>query len=163
MSHAVQGHPRLTAHGGEFWQNVVHWKGEWKTTPVLLPPEPHEQYEKAKRYDTRRCAPRSEGVPCATTEELRAISNSSRKNEEDSPNGKWHSVLDVSGGESKAQCCKEQYCIGTWNIRSVKQGKLDVVKEEMASVNINILGISELKWMRMGEFNSDDHYNYYCG
>ena len=63
----------------------------------------------------------------------------------------------MSGGESKAQYCKEQYCIGTWNVRSVNQGKLDVVKQEMARVNTDILGISELKWMEMGEFNSDDH------
>ena len=58
---------------------------------------------------------------------------------------------------------KEQYCIGTWNLRSVNQGKLEVVKQEMARVNINILGISELKWTEMGEFNSDDHYIFYCG
>ena len=60
-------------------------------------------------------------------------------------------------------CYKEQYCIGTWNIRSMNQGKLEVVKHEMARVNIDILGTSELKWTRMGEFNSDDHYIYYCG
>ena len=71
--------------------------------------------------------------------------------------------MDVSGDESKVQCCKEQYCIGTWNVRSMNQGKLEVVKQEMARVNIDILGISELKWMGMGEFNSDDHYIYYCG
>ena len=71
--------------------------------------------------------------------------------------------MDVFGGESKAQCCEEQYCIGTWNVRSAKQGKLNVVKEEMASVNINILGISELKWTGVGEFKSDNHYIYYCG
>ena len=59
--------------------------------------------------------------------------------------------------------CKEQYCQGTWNVRSMNQGKLEVVKQEMARVNINILGISELKWTGMGEFNSDDHYIYYCG
>ena len=69
----------------------------------------------------------------------------------------------MSGGRSKAQCYKEQYCIGTWNIRSINRGKLDVVKQEMARLNISILGISELKWMGMGEFNSDDHYIYYCG
>ena len=68
----------------------------------------------------------------------------------------------VSGGESKVWCRKEQYCIRTWNVRSVNQGKLDVVKQEMARVNIDILGISELKWMGMGEFNSDDHYIYSC-
>ena len=71
--------------------------------------------------------------------------------------------MDVTGDRSKVQCCKEQYCIGTWNVRSMNQGKFEVVKQEMARVNINILGISELKGTRMGEFNSDDHYIYYCG
>ena len=71
--------------------------------------------------------------------------------------------MDVTGDRSKIQCSKEQYCIGTWNVRSMNQGKLEVVKQEMARVNINILGISELKWTGMGEFNSDDHYIYYCG
>ena len=71
--------------------------------------------------------------------------------------------MDVTGDRSKVQCCKEQDCIGTWNVRSMNQGKLEVVKQEMARVNIDILGISELKWTEMGEFNSDDHYIYYCG
>ena len=71
--------------------------------------------------------------------------------------------MDVSGGESEVRCCKKLYCMGTWNVKSVNQGKLEVVKQEMARVNINILGISELKWTRMGEFNSDDHCIYYCG
>ena len=71
--------------------------------------------------------------------------------------------MDVTGDGSKIRCCKEQYCIGTWNVRSINQGKLKVVKQEMARVNINILGIGELKWTRMGEFHSDDHYIYYCG
>ena len=64
---------------------------------------------------------------------------------------------------SKVRCCKEQYCIGTWNVSSMSQGKLEVVKQEIARVNVNILGISELKWTEMGEFDSDDHYIYYCG
>ena len=72
-------------------------------------------------------------------------------------------VVDVTGDRSKVRCWKEQYCIGTWNVRSMNQGKLEVVKQEMARVNVNILGISELKWTGMGEFNSDDHYIYYCG
>ena len=72
-------------------------------------------------------------------------------------------VVDVTGDTSKVQCCKEQYCIETWNVRSMNQGKLEVVKQEMARVNIDILGISELRWTRMGEFNSDDHHIYYCG
>ena len=71
--------------------------------------------------------------------------------------------MDVTGHRSKVQCCKEQYCIGTWNVRCVNQGKLEVVKQEKARVNVSILGISELKWIGMGEFNSDDSYIYYCG
>ena len=70
--------------------------------------------------------------------------------------------MDVTGDGSKVRCCKEQYRIGTWNVRSMNQGKLEVVKQEMARVNVDILGISELKWTGMGEFNSDDHYIYYC-
>ena len=70
--------------------------------------------------------------------------------------------MDVTDDGSKVQCCKEQYCIGTWNVRSMNQGKLEVVKQEMARVNIGTLGISKLKWTGIGEFNSDDHYIYYC-
>ena len=68
----------------------------------------------------------------------------------------------MTGDRSKVQCCKEQYCIGTWNVRSMNQGKLEVVKQEMVRVNVDILGISKLKWTGMGKFNSDDHYIYYC-
>ena len=71
--------------------------------------------------------------------------------------------MDVTSDGSKVPCCKGQYCIGTWNIRSMNQGKLELVKQEMTRVNIDLLGISELKWTAMGEFNSDDHYIYYCG
>ena len=71
--------------------------------------------------------------------------------------------MDVTADGSKIQCCKEQYCIGTWNVRSMDQGKLEVVKQEMAKKNINILRISELKWTGMGGFNSDDHYIFYHG
>ena len=88
--------------------------------------------------------------------------NNSRKIEEMEPKKKQYPVVDVTGDGSKVRCCKEQYCIGTWNVRSMNQGKLEEVKQEMARVNINILGISELKWTGMGEFNSDDHYIYYC-
>ena len=69
----------------------------------------------------------------------------------------------MTGDRSKVRCCKKQYCIGTWNIRSMNQGKLEVMKQGMARVNIGILGISELKWTGMGEINSDDHYIYHCG
>ena len=71
--------------------------------------------------------------------------------------------MDVTCDGSKVRCCKEQYCIGTWNVRSMNQCKLEVVKQEMARVNVDILGISKLKWAGMGEFNSDDYYIYYCG
>ena len=71
--------------------------------------------------------------------------------------------MDVTGDGCKGQCCNEQYCKGTWNARSMNQGKSEVIKQEVARVNINILGISELKWTGMGEFNSDDHCIYYCG
>ena len=70
--------------------------------------------------------------------------------------------MNVTGDRSKVQCFKEQYCIGTWNVRSMNQGKLEVVKQEMARVNVDILGIRELKRTRMDEFNSGDHYIYYC-
>ena len=71
-----------------------------------------------------------------------------------------HPVVDVTGDGSKVRCYREQYYIGTWNVRSINQGKLEVIKQEMVRVNINILGISELKWTGMCEFNSDDHYIY---
>ena len=77
------------------------------------------------------------------------------------PKQKENPAVDVTGDRSKVRGCKEQYYIGTWNVRSMTPGKLEVVKQELARVNVNILGISELKWTGMGEFNSDDHYIYY--
>ena len=103
--------------------------------------------------------PRSVGTQYAIGDQWR---NNSRKNEETEPKQKQYPVVDVTGVGSKVQCCKEQYCIGTWNVRPMNQGELEVVKQEMGRVNIDILGISELKWTGMGEFNSDDHYIYYC-
>ena len=104
--------------------------------------------------------PRSVGTQNATGDQWR---NNSRKSEGMEPKQKQHPVVDVTGDRSKVWCYKKQYYIGTWNVRSVNQGKLEVVKQEMARVNVNILGISELKWTGMGEFNSDDYYIYYCG
>ena len=104
--------------------------------------------------------PRLVGAQYATGDQWR---NNSRKNEETEPKQKQYPVVDVTGDGSKVRCCKEQYCIGTWNVRSLKQGKLEVVKQEMARVNVDILGIDELRRTGMGEFNSDDHYIYYCG
>ena len=99
-------------------------------------------------------------MPNTLLEEWR---NSSRKNEDADTKQKHHPVVDVTGDGSKVRCCKGQYCIGTWTVKSTNQGKLEVVKQEMARVNGDILGISQLKWTGMGELNSDDHYIYYCG
>ena len=104
--------------------------------------------------------PRSVGAQNATGDHWR---NNSRKNEEMEPKQKQCPVVDVTGDGSKAQSCKEQCCTGTWNVRFMNQSKLEVVTQEMARVNVDILGLSELKWTGMGEFNSDDHYKYYCG
>ena len=103
--------------------------------------------------------PRSVGAQYATEDQWR---NSSRKNERIEQKQKQYPLVDVTGDRSKVQCCKEQYCIGAWNVRSMNRGKLEVVKQEMARVNVDILGISELMWTGMGEFNSDDHYISYC-
>ena len=101
--------------------------------------------------------PRVGGAQYATRDQWR---NDSLKNEETEPKQKQHPVVDVTGDRSKVRCCK-QYCIGTWNVSSMNQGKLEVIKQVMARVNIDVLGISKLKWTGMGEFNSDDHYIYY--
>ena len=87
--------------------------------------------------------PRSVSAQYATGDQWR---NNSRKNEGMAPKQKQYPVVDVTGDRSKVQCYKEQYYIGTWNVRSMNQGKLEVVKQEIARVNIDILGISKLKW-----------------
>ena len=104
--------------------------------------------------------PRVVGVQYSTGKEGR---NNSRRNEEMEPKQKQHPVVDMTGDGSKVWCCKEQNCIGSWNVKPINQGTLEVVKQQMARVNIDILGISKLKWTGMGECNSDDHYIYYCG
>ena len=121
---------------------------------------PMNSMKRQKDRALKDVLPRSVGAQYATGDQWR---NNSRKNEWMEPNQKQYSVVDVTGDRSKVQCCKEKYCIGTWNVRSMNQGKLEVVKQEMARVNTNILGISELKWTGMGEFDSDDHCIYYCG
>ena len=112
---------------------------------------------KAKRYDTERWTPKVSRCSICYWR------NNSRTTEEMAPTQKQCPVLDVTGDGRKAWCDKELYCIRTWNIRSMNQGKLKVVKQEMARVDIDILGINELKWTGMGEFNSNDHYIYNCG
>ena len=121
---------------------------------------PMNSMKRQKHRTVKDELPCSVGAQYATGDQW---SNNSRKKKEMEPKQKQHPVLDVSGDRSKVRCCKEQCCIGTWNVRSMNQGKLEVIKQEMARVNTDILEISELKWTGMGEFNSDDHYIYYCG
>ena len=104
--------------------------------------------------------PRSVGAQYATGDQWK---NNSRKKEGTEPKQKQHPVVDVTGDRSKVWWCIEPYCVGTWNVRSMIQSKLEVVKHKMARVNTDILGISKLRWTGMGEFNSDDHCIYYCG
>ena len=104
--------------------------------------------------------PRSAGAQCATGDNGR---NNSRKNEGMELKQKQHPVVDVTGDRSKVWCCKEQYCIGTWNFRSMNQGEMEVVKQEIARMNVDILGITEPKRTGLGEFNSCDHYMNNCG
>ena len=104
--------------------------------------------------------PRLVGAQYATGDQWRY---NSKKNEGMESKQKQYPVVDGTGDSSKVCCCKEQYYIGTWKVRSMNQGKLEVVKQEMARVNIDILGISKLRWTGMGEFNPDNHYIYYCG
>ena len=129
-------------------------------TKVLIHKRVKDSMKRQKDKTLKDELPRLIGAQYATGEEWR---NNSRKNEGLESKQKQYPVVDVAGDRSKVRCCKEQYCMGTWNYMSINQGKLQVIKQEMARVNVDILGISELKWTGMGEFNSDDHYIYYCG
>ena len=133
---------------------------EWQTTFVYLLENPVNSMKRQKDMTLKDELPRWVDAKYATGEEQR---NSSGKEKEAETKQNQYSVVDVTGDGSKVRCCKEQYCIGSWNVKSVNQGKLEVVKQEMARMNVNILGMSKLIWTAMGEFNSDDHYIYYCG
>ena len=129
-----------------------------KAQPLLLTLDKGYLLNSMKKQNDRilkEKLPRSVGAQYATGDQWR---NNSRKNEGMEPKKNQYPVVDVAGDRSKVWCCKEQYWIGTWNIRSMNQGKLEVFKQEMARVNVDILWISELKWTGMGEFNSGDHY-----
>ena len=115
---------------------------------------------KRQKDTTLEDEPTKSGVQYAPGEGRR---NSSRKKEKAGPQQKEHSAVYVSSGESKFWSCKVQYCIRTWNIRSINQGKLDMVGQDTERMNIDILGISELKLRGMGELNSDGHHIYHCG
>ena len=115
-SHPFNNFPQF---GGEFWQNVVHWRREWQTTSVFLPWEPVNSMKRQKDRKLKDELPRLIGVQYATGEQWR---NNSRENEETEPKQKQHPVVDVTGNGSKVQCYKVQYCLGTWNVRSMNQG-----------------------------------------
>ena len=150
-------------HGGEIWQNVVQsstGEGNGKPLQYSCLENPMNSIKRQKDRTLKDEIPRSVGAQFATGDQWKS---NSRKNEEMEPKQEQHPVVDVTGDRSKVWCCKEQHCTGTWNVRSMNQGKLEVFKQEMARVNVDILGIGEWKWTGMGEFNSDDHYIYYCG
>ena len=133
--------------------------GEWNCKPLQYSclENPMNSMKRQKDRTLKDELPRSVCAQYATGDQWK---NNPRKNEKTEPKQKQHPVVDVTGDGSKVWSCKEQYCIGTWNVRSMNQGKLEVVKQEMARVNVDILGISKLKWTGMGEFNSDDPYIY---
>ena len=160
LSDAMWGHPRWADNGGEVWQNVVHWRREWQTLQYFCLEKLMNSMKRQNDRIVKEELPRLVGAQYATGDQWR---NNSRKNEGMEPKQKQYPTVGVTGDRSKVKCCKEEYCIGTWNVRSMNQGKLEVVKQEMARVNVNILRIGELKWTGVGEFNSDDHYIYYCG
>ena len=149
--------------GGSWWRGLTECgplEKEWQATSYSCLENPMNSMKRQNDRILKEELPWSVSAQYATGDQWR---NNSRKNEETEPKQKQHPVVDVTGDGSKVCCCKEQYCIGTWNVTSMNQGKLEVVKQEMARMNVNLLGVSELKWTRMGEFNSDDHYIYYCG
>ena len=135
-------------------------QGNGKPLQYACLEDPMNSMKRQKDGTLKDELPRSIGAQYAIRDQWR---NNSRKNEETEPKQKQYPVVDVTGNGSKVRCCKQQFCIGTWYVRSMNQGKLEMVKQEMARVNIDILGISKLKWTGMGEFNSDNHYIYYCG
>ena len=140
---------------GEGWQNVVYWRRGWRPLQCSCLENPTNSMRRQNDRVLKEELPSSVGAQYATGGQWR---NNSRKNEGMEPRQKQYPVVDGTGDRSKVWCCKEQNCLGTWNVRSMNQGKLEVVKQEMARLNVDILGIRELKWTGMGEFNSDDYY-----
>ena len=134
-------------------------EGNGKPLQYFCLENPMNSMKRQKDRTLKDELPRSAGAQYAAGDQWK---NNSRKNVGMEPKQNQHPVVDGTGDRSKVRCCKQQYCIGTWNVRSMNQGKLEVVKQEMTRVNIIILRISELRWTGIGEFNSDDHYIYYC-
>ena len=139
MSHAMQGHPRQTGHvesSDKMWSTR---EGNGKPLQYSCLENPMNSMKRQKDRTLKDELPKSVDAQYATRDQWR---NNSRKTEEAEPKQTQHPVVDVTGDGGKLQYCKEQYCIGTWNVRSMNQGKLEVVKQEMARVNVNILKIS---------------------
>ena len=136
--------------------------GEWNGKPLQYSclENPMNTMKRKNDRILKEKLPRSVGAQYATGDQWR---NNSRKNEGMEPKQKQYPSVDVTGDRSKVRCCKEQYCTGTWNVRPMNQGKLEMVKQEMARVNIDIPGIRELRQTGIGEFNSDGHYIHYGG
>ena len=152
VGNLISGSSAFSKTSLNIWKFMVH---------VLLKPEnPVNSMKRQNDRTLKEELPRSVGAQDAPGDQWR---NNSRKNEGMEPTQKQHPVVGVTVDRCKVRCCEEQHCIGTWNVRSMNQGKLEVVKQNVARVNVNILGIRELKKTGMGEFNSDDHYMYYCG
>ena len=147
MSHATLGHPRQTGPSGEFWQNVVHWAGNGKPRRHSCLQNPVNSMKRQKDMILKDEPLRLEGATYATGEEKRKCS---KRNEEAESKWKQCPVVDVSGAERKVWCCIEQYCTGIWNVRSMNQSKLQAVKQEMARVDINILGLCSGSWHYTG-------------
>ena len=147
----------MVERSGRMWSTG---EGNGKPLQYSCLENPMNSTKRQKDRKLRNELPRLVGAQYATGDQWR---NNSRKNEWMETRQKQYPVVDVTGDRSKVRCYKEQYCIGSWNVRSMNQGKLKVVKQEMARVNVNILGISEIRWTGIGKFDSDDHYIYYCG
>ena len=152
LSHALWGQPRRAGMVERSDRMRSTGEGNGKPLQYSCLENPMNSMKRQNDRILKEELPRSVGAQYATGDQWR---NNSRKNERMDPKQKQYPAVDVTGDRSKVRCCKEQYCIGTWNIRSMNQGKLEVVKQELARVNVDILGISELKWTGMGEFNSD--------
>ena len=156
----MRGHPRQMGHGGEFWLNWSTGAGNGKPLQYLCPENSMNNMKRQNDRILKEELRRSIGAQYATGDQWR---NNCRKNEETEPKQIQPPGVNMTGNGSKVWCYEEQYCIATSNVRSKNPGKLEVVKQEMARGNINILGINELRQTGMGEFNADDHYIYYCG
>ena len=152
---ATQDRQVMVERSDRMWSNG---EGNGKPLQYSCLENPMNSMKRQKDRTLKHELPRSVGAQYATGSQWK---NNSRKNEEMEPKRKQHPAVDATGDRGKVRCCKEQYCIGTWNAKSMNQGKLEVVKQEMARVNVDILEISKLKWTGMGEFNSDDHFHHF--